>query len=160
NRVAIPRILDLLSRYNVPATFFVPAVSALLYPDEQRRILAEGHEIGLHGWIHERNGVIPEDEERALMWRTADTMERICGKRAVGIRTPFWDFSPNTLKIIREMKLLYDSSLMADDDPYELLQEGEPTGIVELPVERMLCDWGYFETYKPVSSILEIFKAE
>ncbi|MFB6453410.1 hypothetical protein [Bradyrhizobium tunisiense] len=53
----------------------------------------------------------------------------------MGIRTPWWDFSPNTLAIMREMELLYDSSLMADDDPYDLMQDGQPTGIVELPVE-------------------------
>jgi peptidoglycan/xylan/chitin deacetylase (PgdA/CDA1 family) len=55
NRVGVPRILKLLERSAVPATFFVPAVTALLYPDEQRRVIAEGHEIGLHGWIHELN---------------------------------------------------------------------------------------------------------
>lgn len=61
---------------------------------------------------------------------------------------------------MREMKVLYDSSLMADDDPYELVQDGEQTGIVELPVEYLLADWGYFDTYKPASSVLEAFKAE
>ena len=55
SRVGIPRILDLLARHDVKASFFVPAVVALLYPDEQRRLVAEGHEIGIHGWIHELN---------------------------------------------------------------------------------------------------------
>jgi peptidoglycan/xylan/chitin deacetylase (PgdA/CDA1 family) len=62
----------------------------------------------------------------------------------VGIRTPSWDFSPGTLGIIRELGLEYDSSLMADDEPYEIMQDGEPTGIVEIPVEWIRDDAVYF----------------
>ena len=76
--------------------------------------------------------------------RSADTLEKITGVRPVGIRTPSWDFSPNTLAITRDMGLLYDSSLMADVDCYELLLDGEPTGVVELPVEWIRDDAVYF----------------
>ena len=144
NRQGVPRILELLARNEVPATFFVPAVTALLYPDEQRRIVAEGHEIGIHGWIHERNSVLPIEAERDLMLRSADTLESISGVRPVGMRTPSWDFSPNTLALVREMGLIYDSSLMADVDCYELLENGEPTGVIELPVEWIRDDAVYF----------------
>ena len=144
NRVAIPRILAMLARHGIPATFFVPAVVAMLYPDEQREVVAAGHEIGIHGWIHEFNGKLPPVDERDLQMRAADTLERIAGVRPVGIRTPSWDFSQHTLAISREMGLLYDSSLMADDEPYELLEDGEPTGIVELPVEWIRDDAVYF----------------
>jgi peptidoglycan/xylan/chitin deacetylase (PgdA/CDA1 family) len=144
SRVGVPRILELLQRSQVPATFFVPAVAALLYPDEQRRVIAEGHEIGLHGWIHELNSILPEKDERELHLRASDTLTDITGVRPVGMRTPSWDFSPATLSIQREMGLLYDSSLMADDDPYELNEDGEPTGIVELPVEWIRDDAVYF----------------
>lgn len=144
NRQGVPRILDILARNGVPATFFVPAVTALLYPDEQRRIVSEAHEIGIHGWIHERNSVLPIEAERDLMLRSADTLESISGVRPVGMRTPSWDFSPNTLTLVREMGLIYDSSLMADVDCYELLENGEPTGVVELPVEWIRDDAVYF----------------
>jgi peptidoglycan/xylan/chitin deacetylase (PgdA/CDA1 family) len=168
NRVGVPRILELLRRTNVPATFFVPAVSALLYPDEQRRVVAEGHEIGLHGWIHEVNSTLAESDERELHLRSAQTLESVTGVRPVGMRTPSWDFSPATLTIQREMGLLYDSSLMADDDPYELLQHGAPTGIVELPVEWIRDDAVYFNMnrsqalrpYTPPPAVLDIFRRE
>jgi peptidoglycan/xylan/chitin deacetylase (PgdA/CDA1 family) len=144
-RVSIPRILDLLDRYDIPASFFVPAVSALLHPQEIKDIVSKGrHEIGLHGWIHERNSLLSEREERDLMHKSFETLSDLTGKAPVGIRTPSWDFSLYTLKIIREMGLLYDTSLMADDRPYELLQDGEPTGVVELPVEWLLDDYPYF----------------
>ena len=167
-RVGVPRILDLLGRHSVKASFFVPAVAALLHEDEQRRVVAEGHEIGIHGWIHELNSVLPYEAERDLMFRSADTLEKITGKRPVGLRTPSWDFSPSTLRIEKELGLLYDSSLMADEDCYELLLDGEPTGIVELPVEWIRDDAVYFMMHRfqslrphtPPSSVFEIFKRE
>jgi peptidoglycan/xylan/chitin deacetylase (PgdA/CDA1 family) len=168
NRQAVPRILEILNSHDVKASFFVPAVTALLYPDEQRNVIAAGHEIGIHGWIHERNSVLPLEAERDLQMRSADVLERVTGVRPVGIRTPSWDFSPNTLAITREMGLLYDSSLMADVDCYELLMNGENSGVVELPVEWIRDDAVYFNMnrfaalrpYTPPTDVFEIFKKE
>ncbi|MFL6144995.1 MAG: polysaccharide deacetylase family protein [Labedaea sp.] len=152
NRVAVPRILRLLERFGVRASFYVPAVCALLYPAEARGYTDAGHEVGMHGWIHERNTELPPGVERELASRAADTLERIAGVRPVGIRTPSWDFSADTLSIIRELGLAYDSSLMADDEPYELLADGEPTGVVEIPVEWIRDDAPYF-TMSPKAAL-------
>jgi peptidoglycan/xylan/chitin deacetylase (PgdA/CDA1 family) len=168
NRQGVPRIRALLEREQIKASFFYPAVAALLHPDEVRGVAAEGHEIGIHSWIHERNTTLPFMAERDLTMRAADVLERLTKKPPVGIRTASWDFSPNTLMIIHEMKLLYDSSLMADDDPYELVADGNPTGIVELPPEWIRDDAVYFNMqrfsglrpYTPPSAVEEIFKAE
>ena len=168
NRQGVPRILEILARRGVKASFFVPAVTALLYPDEQRRLVAEGHEVAIHGWIHERNSELPLEAERDLQMRSADTLEKVTGKRPVGIRTPSWDFSPNTLAITREMGLVYDSSLMADVDCYELVMEGVETGVVELPVEWIRDDAVYFNMnrfaalrpYTPPAGVYDIFRRE
>jgi len=168
NRQGTPRIRRLLEREGIKASFFYPAVSALLYPDEARAVAQDGHEIGIHSWIHERNTVLPYEVERDLAFRARDTLEKVTGQLPVGMRTASWDFSPRTLDIIREMGLLYDSSLMADDDPYELLADGVPTGIVELPPEWIRDDAVYWNMnrfsalrpYTPPSGVLEVFLAE
>jgi peptidoglycan/xylan/chitin deacetylase (PgdA/CDA1 family) len=167
-RQGVPRIRRLLARHGVPATFFYPAVSALLHPVEVRGVAEEGHEIGIHSWIHEANTTLPPGVERDLTFRAADTLEKVSGRRPVGIRTASWDFSTDTMNIIRELGLLYDSSLMADDDPYEIEADGQPTGIVELPPEWIRDDAVYFNMlrfsglrpYTPPSAVEEIFQAE
>lgn len=143
-RTGLPRVLALLDDYDVPASFFIPAVSALLYPEEVKRIVEAGHEIGVHGWIHERNSGLEKRDEKELLERAIETLTKLTGKKPSGIRTPSWDYSPHTLEIIEELGLFYDSSLMADDSPYELVASGRPTGIVELPVEWILDDAPYF----------------
>ena len=168
NRQGVPRIRRLLDRQGIRASFYVPAVTALLYPEEQRALADEGHEIGIHSWIHEANTALPPGVERELTLRSADVLERVSGRRPVGIRTASWDFSVDTMGIIEEMGLLYDSSLMGDDEPYELMDQGRPTGVVELPPEWIRDDAPYFmfvrfsglRPYTPPSSVLEIFKAE
>jgi peptidoglycan/xylan/chitin deacetylase (PgdA/CDA1 family) len=167
-RVCVPRILTLLQKYGVHATFFVPAVAALLHPEEQVRVIAEGHEIGMHSWIHELNSVLPYEAERDIMLRSRDTLEKLTKVHPVGMRTASWDFSPHTLRIEKEMQLLYDSSLMADEDCYELLMDGEPTGVVELPVEWVRDDAVYFmmhrfqslRPYTPPTDVFDIFRRE
>ena len=128
----------------------------------------DGHEIGIHSWIHERNTGLPFEAERDLSLRSAEVLDNLAGRPCVGMRTASWDFSPHTLVIIQEMGLLYDSSLMADDEPYELLADNDPTGVVELPPEWIRDDAVYFNMhrfsalrpYTAPSAVEEIFKAE
>lgn len=168
SRAALPRVLALLERYEIPATFFIPGVAAKLYPEDVKRIAAGGHELGIHGWIHEWTASLEREDERMLMERSLATLEELSGRRPVGIRTGSWEYSPNTLELIAELGLLYDSSLMADDVPYEVLSEGRPTGVVELPVEWILDDYPYFgmdrfssvRPYTPPDGVFEIWATE
>jgi len=164
-RHAVPRILDLLARHEVPASFFMPAVCALLRPDEAPAYAAAGHEVAVHGWIHERNTALGHDDELELTSRALEVFQQQLGSRPVGIRTPSWDFSGSTLAVIRELGFTYDSSLMADTEPYELLDHGERTGVVEIPVEwirddapyLMMDRFGGLRPHMPPRELLQIW---
>jgi peptidoglycan/xylan/chitin deacetylase (PgdA/CDA1 family) len=162
SRVALPRIVDLMDREQIPATFFFPAWSLKLAPEQADVIQASGvHEIAVHGWIHERNTALDAATEEQLLRQAVDAITEITGTAPVGYRAPSWNFSPNTLDIVRRMGLLYESSLMADDRPYELVQNGEPTGIVELPVEWILDDAPLFNPqgtrYSPPREVMQVW---
>lgn len=140
-RVGLGRVVNLLDRYGIPATFFIPSMSLRINPGMADVINRSGrHEFGVHGWIHELNTSLSGEMERELLVRAIDELTQLTGQRPVGYRAPSWNFSSNTLDIIRDLGFLYESSLMSDDRPYELLSHGEPTGIVELPVEWILDD--------------------
>ncbi len=161
-RVGLQRVVDLMDRHEIPASFFIPAVSLVLRPEMVDVIEASGrHEFGVHGWIHELNSALDAETEREFVRRATDYLEEATGRRPVGYRAPSWDFSPNTLDIIKGLGFLYDSSLMADDRPYELLQHGEPTGIVELPVEWILDDAPLLNprgtSYTPPRELLQVY---
>ena len=141
HRVALPRVLRLLEREAIPASFFFPAWSLKIAPHQAALVDASGmHEIAAHGWIHERNAGLDAATERRLLEQAVATLTEITGRRPVGYRAPSWNMSPATLSIVRDLGFLYESSLMADDGPYEILADGEPTGMVEIPVEWILDD--------------------
>ena len=142
----LPRILRILDKQNVPASFFIPAVSHLLHPQMIPAIMANGrHEIGVHGWIHEHlPSVNDAAAEQDMLDRAIDTLTKAIGKKPVGYRAPSWQFSRFTMGQVKAAGFLYDSSLMASDDAYEILLDGQPTGVVELPIERIVDDFPYF----------------
>jgi len=164
----LPRILRMLDRQQVPASFFIPAASALLHPAMITDIQGtkQQHEIGVHGWIHERLPVLNnEQEEQRLLNLSIETLTRMTGRRPVGYRAPSWKFSGWTMGQVKAAGFLYDSSLMASDDPYEILLDGKPTGVVELPIERILDDAPYFGgnadgSMPSVGQVYEVFRSE
>ena len=162
----LPRILRLLDTQKVPASFFIPAVSSLLHPQMIPDILSRKvHEIGIHGWIHERLPVLnDEKEEQRLLDQSIETLTKAMGKRPVGYRAPSWKFSKYTLAQVKAAGFLYDSSLMASDDAYEINLDGKPTGLVELPIERIVDDAPYFGaadgSMPSPEHVLEVFRSE
>ncbi len=165
SRQGLRRVVELLDRKRIPATFFIPSVSLQLAPEMTEVIKKSGrHEFGVHGWIHEMNTSLPDSVERVLLERALADLTRLTGTKPTGYRAPSWNFSPNTLSILRDLGFRYESSLMADDSPYELLQNGAPTGLVELPVEWILDDAPLFdprgERYSPPRDVARVWMDE
>jgi peptidoglycan/xylan/chitin deacetylase (PgdA/CDA1 family) len=142
--LGLPRILDLLARYDVHATFFVPGVTGERYPDLVRRAHSDGHEIAHHGYLHVTPATQSEDEERAALQRGADVLEKLVGARPLGYRSPSWELSTNSLRLLADHGFLYDSSLMGWDAPYLAPVDGGPRDLVEIPVAWELDDAPYF----------------
>jgi len=136
--VAVPRILALLAEYSLPATFFVPGVTAERYPKGVERILEAGHEVGHHSYAHFSPFDQDEAAERADFERALAALDRF-GVRPEGFRCPSWEPTWRTPALVAEHGLSYDSSLMDDDRPY--LLETVSGDLVELPVHWSLDDW-------------------
>ncbi len=161
-RTALPRVVSLLDSHRIPASFFIPAVSLMLNPGMAEVIKESGrHEFAVHGWIHEHNTQITGEEERQLLQKAVAKLTELTGERPVGYRAPSWNSSPNTLQIIQELGFLYDSSLMADDRPYEILADNCPSGMVELPVDWILDDAPLMNPlggrYSPPREVLQVY---
>jgi peptidoglycan/xylan/chitin deacetylase (PgdA/CDA1 family) len=139
----VPRVLDLLKRHDVRATFFCPGYTAERYPDVLRRVRDEGHEIAHHGYLHEgAHGASAEDQERRLL-RGLEALDAVLGLRPTGYRGPNWELTYETPALLARHGFAYDSGLMDADHPYVLAtgpEPGAPT-LVELPGHWSLDDW-------------------
>src|SRR5262249_13951139 len=153
----IPRIMEMLTRQDVRATFFIPGHTALAYPGLVCRIRDEGHEIGHHGWVHENPADFDAAGEREIFERGLEALDRAAGVRPRGYRSPGADLSVNSIDILLEYGIVYDTSCSASDfTPYYLrrgdrwsttepYQFGKPCELLEIPFSWGLDDFPHFE---------------
>ena len=169
-KVGVPRVLHLLNKYRILATFFVPADTARRHPEAVKEIAARGHEIGHHGDVHESPAQLAVADERRILEIGLDTLEKLVGTRPVGYRSPAWDLSEHSARLLEEYGFQYDSSLMGDDFHLYPLKDGErETRVAELPVAWELDDaphflFNFFPTYlvglSAPSKVYEIWASE
>ncbi len=151
--VAIPRILATYNRLGLRQSFFVPAWCLEHYPETIEKILADGHEIGHHGFLHE-DPVETDDEQRMWFEKALASHQRICGGKPRGYRAPVYNATDTTIDLLIEHGFAYDSSLMADDIPY-LLQT--PAGqLWEMPVHWGTDDWPPFAHYAEIDYMMPV----
>jgi peptidoglycan/xylan/chitin deacetylase (PgdA/CDA1 family) len=140
--VGVPRILDVLDRHQVPATFFVPGYTAERYPQTLRDIARAGHEIAHHGYLHESLEGVDEETEARYLDRGLEALWTVAEIRPRGYRAPMWEPTWATPRLLADRGFLYDSSLMDADTPYELAVPGSEAGtLVEIPISWALDDW-------------------
>lgn len=141
--VGVPRLLRLLERHRIRATFFVPGYTAHRHPGAVRDIVAAGHEIAHHGYLHETLTGVDPVTEAGYLDRGLAALEEVAGVRPVGYRAPMWELNYHSPGLLAERGFLYDSSLMDADVPYELATStaAGPTSLVEIPLQWALDDW-------------------
>ncbi len=163
--VAVDRILSLLSKNHIDASWFIPGTTIKTYPDHCRRVFEGGHEIGNHGWTHVPPANLTPQKEDTDLARSNEAIGEITGRFARGYRSPSWDLSPVTVDLLLKHKFLYDSSMMGHDhSPYfarrndvvsddEPIQFGETTALIEMPVSWSLDDFPHFEFLRMPNSV-------
>ena len=147
----VRRILGILDRHGVRSTFFVPGWTAERHPATVRDIVAAGHEIAHHGYLHESPLGRSAAEQADIIDRGIDALERIAGVRPVGYRAPLWELTYDAPAILADRGFLYESSLMDADVPYELAVDGQRS-LVEIPIHWALDDW---EQYAFIPGVYE-----
>lgn len=140
-RQGVYRILDMLKRLDIRSTFFIPGIIAERYPQVVEAIAADGHEIGLHGYLHENVKDLSENEIEQMVIKGKEALENIIGKQEFGFRSPSWEMTPETLRVLKRHGIRYDSSLMGYDHPYWI------DGLPEVPVQWLLDDAIYFRFF-------------
>ncbi|MFD4970241.1 polysaccharide deacetylase [Streptomyces sp. NPDC058424] len=145
-RVGVPRLLRLLRRQDVKATFFVPGFTADTYPDMVRSIVDEGHEVAHHGYLHEPMRGIDAAREAEYLDRGLEALDRL-GICPAGYRAPWWEMNWHTPDLLIERGFQYDSSLLDGDTPYRLHGTGAAGSLVEIPVDWGLDDWEQYAFY-------------
>ncbi len=138
----VPRILAMLKAHAIEATFFVPGYTAELYPQTVQDILAAGHEVGHHGYLHLRTDKVPADRQREEIERGFEALEAAGAPRPSGYRSPAWEMTEENFNLLAEHGIAYDSSCMGDDRPY--FERWDGGRILELPVHWSLDDWPRF----------------
>ena len=152
--VAVPRLLALWREFGMTQTFFLPAWCIERYPAAVEAILADGHEIGHHHYLHEHANELTAERELYWFQRSTEVIERATGRRPRGYRAATYKFSRDTLDILVREGIDYDASLFGDDVPY-LLDNGAGT-VVELPAHYGLDDWPHYQFSRDFGTLMPI----
>jgi peptidoglycan/xylan/chitin deacetylase (PgdA/CDA1 family) len=160
--VGVPRLLNLFGRFGIKTTWFIPGHSIETFPQQMKRVVDEGHEVGIHGYSHENPlAMTPKQEEKVLL-KAIGLLEELSGKRPAGYVAPWWEFSKATTQLLLKHSVKYDHSLMHNDfhcyyvragdrwypidygkDPDEWMKPftyGRETDLIEIPANWYLDD--------------------
>jgi peptidoglycan/xylan/chitin deacetylase (PgdA/CDA1 family) len=164
--VATPRILELLKKYRILSSWYIPGHTLETYPDRCKEVYDAGHEIGHHGWSHVPPALLSRQEEEEGLIRANEQIKKLTGRYARGYRSPAWDLSPHSVELLLKHGFIYDSSMMGNDfTPYRVRQGdlitldkpavfGKSTRLIEMPVSWTLDDHPHFEFIRTKEWIL------
>jgi peptidoglycan/xylan/chitin deacetylase (PgdA/CDA1 family) len=164
--VGAPRILALLERHGIRASWYIPGHTLETYPDACKRVADAGHEIGHHGWTHRPPASLTREEEEDELARANEAIRRLTSRFARGYRSPSWDLSPHSVELLLKHGFVYDSSMMADDyTPYHVrsgdvialeapARFGAETPLIEMPISWTLDDYPHFEFLRTPTWVL------
>jgi peptidoglycan-N-acetylglucosamine deacetylase len=142
--VGLPRVLALLRKYDIAATFFVPGEVVDRYPEQIESILEAGIEIEHHSYSHAWSEGLSADQEREEFQKGWDSIVKATGREPQGWRSPAAELTAHSVSLMEEFGFRFSSNLF-DSDSAHLLADGERiTDIVDLPLAWCLDDAPFF----------------
>jgi len=114
----INKILSIISKYNLKATFFVTCDCIEKYPKIFQDLVEKGHEIALHGYRHRRFDEISYKEKEEQIKKSIKCFKKYLKQNPKGFRAPEHSIDKQVLHILKKYKFTYDSSYT----PLNLLQ--------------------------------------
>ena len=156
--VALPRLTRLFGEHQIPVSFFVPGWVIENYPEVVEHIMAHDNEIAHHGYIHEWPNQLSLDEERDLIERASDIIERASGRRPCGYRAPYYAVTEQTVNLLIDAGFAYESSLFADDVP--LLLDNGHGDLVEIPIPDAVDDYNQYVSTRALDYLMTISSPE
>jgi len=157
----VARILRLLEREGIKASFCIVGKSAEKYPDAVKSIARAGHETAVHGWTHKYYNALTKTEEERGIRKTRGLLEKLTGVTPRGHRTPGWRPSKNTISILEKEGFLWNSDYLGCDMPFFNYVGKRKTRVLEIPVAYTLDDWDLFYSHgNTPQMVFEVWKEE
>jgi peptidoglycan/xylan/chitin deacetylase (PgdA/CDA1 family) len=156
------RLLRLFERFGIKTTWFIPGHSIETFPEQMKKVVEAGHEVGIHGYSHENPIAMTPQQEEDVLDKCIDLITALSGRRPTGYVAPWWEFSNVTNELLLKKGIKYDHSLMHHDvEPYRVrvgdtwtkidysktaaewmkpLVRGKETPLIEIPANWYLDD--------------------
>lgn len=139
-RYGLPRALDMFARRELTATFFVEGWNALHHPDAILAMVEGGHEVGLHGWLHERWAELSETDRERLIFDGSAAL-RSLGITCVGFRASGGYRGTRTASVLKELGYVYDSSIDVETEWDPVTVRRLPEGLISIPWHWDMVDY-------------------
>jgi peptidoglycan/xylan/chitin deacetylase (PgdA/CDA1 family) len=139
-RYGLPRALEMFARRELTATFFVEGWNALHHPDALLAMVEGGHEVGLHGWLHERWAELSEQDRERLIFDGSAAL-RSAGIKCCGFRASGGYRGTRTASVLKELGYIYDSSIDVETEWDPVSVRRLPEGLISIPWHWDMVDY-------------------
>ena len=135
----VPRLLDLFKKYGITTTWHLTGHSMESFPKAAEMVVNAGHEIGIHGYLHENPIAMTRQQEADVLDKSIELAQALTGKKPTGYAAPWCEFSPNTIDLLMSRGITHDTSLMEDDFHPYYLRKGDSW--TKIDYTKKAADW-------------------
>ncbi|KJA23625.1 hypothetical protein HYPSUDRAFT_39813 [Hypholoma sublateritium FD-334 SS-4] len=124
--VGVLRLLKLLKKYSIQATWFIPGHSLETFPEQMKMVRDAGHEIGLHGYSHENPSALSAEQQKDVLDYTYKLLTDFNhGIPPKGSVAPWWEATKEGISLLLDKGIEYDHSSMAHDSQAYYMRDAD-----------------------------------